>query len=453
VRTKAPIEPFVIREANGFAECQKMPPNAASKTIRHHSAQDSRDVIAESTSDSESSDQDEPEEKPRLSVDDGQKSISCSPEEVVYPSIPPGATSLEDKDNNNSEKSLPTPAEDESLQRLSRSRTPSPVKKSQSFKAQSQVASSKAALEAQTTHITTDSIDSHGSYRDASRPGAATRSSYIEKSRPRDPTPPQPSLTQRIGRVNQVFFGKPTKQPGHTSHSSLERELERLNTALGNKDFQIQQSEAKRKDLERKNKDLQYSLAMAEEARDDIIRKQQEENFKQINTGRWLPQEESKIKGDLDRLKRSMKSWSKDCSVNNMTPLQSLMKGTDEEVALTQCLSDVVRLDEGCLPPGLATSKSPSLLLNALLAHDIYKTIFGNPFFFLRDQLDYEPPRLPPDEKFNEMYQWMLSGKLHKGYKTRHLLICVSQRSRSTYLAFSDFATLVSTTPGEQQQG
>lgn len=257
----------------------------------------------------------------------------------------------------------------------------------------------------------------------------AAGSSYGENSRTRDPLPdgsrtaPQPSLKQRM---TQAFYGIPSTQPDHRHHSNTERELKELRTALGNRDSEIQQSEAKRKELERKvkelevkKKELQYSLAMAEEARDDIIRKQQVENFKQMETGRWLPQEESKIKGDLDRLKRSMKSWSKDFSINSMTPLQSLMFGTDEELALIQCLSNVVRLDEGRLPPGLTTSKTPSLLLNAVLAHDVYKTIFENPFFFLRDQLDYEPPRLSPDEKFNMIYHCMLTGEPYKSCKTK----------------------------------
>ena len=418
----------------------------------------------ETTYDSESSDKDEPGKKSRLPDDVGQKSISSSLGEVRHPSIPPRSTSLVENDIGNGDKPLPTVAEDQSSQRSNRSRTPSPMKKSQSFGARS-----KAAEEVPTTHISTTPTDSHGLNRDASRPDAAAdsksatsndssrgrlndrdralphnpaagrtqapaqvaaRLSHGEKPRTRDPLPdvprtaPQPSLKQR---VTQAFYGSPSTQPDHRYHSNPERELKDLKMALGKKDSQLQQSEAKRKELEIKVTELKYSLAMTEEARDDIVRKQQEQNFKQMDTGRWLPQEESKIKGDLDRLKRSMKSWSKDFSINSMTSLQSLMEGTDEEDALIQCLSNVVRLDEGRLPPGLTTPKVPSLLLNALLAHDIYKTIFENPFFFLRDQLDNDPPRLAADEKFKTIYHSMLAGELHKSCKTKDiLLICDS---------------------------
>jgi hypothetical protein len=228
---------------------------------------------------------------------------------------------------------------------------------------------------------------------------------------------PKPSGFQKVVKgVSQAFYGPPTPHPEPRQQHVTARELNDLRTAVSDKEFQLRDLEAKLKDQKHKFKELQYSLAMAEEARDDLIRKQQEENFKQMDTGRWLPQEESKIKVDLDRLKRSMKSWSKDCSISSMTPVQNLMQGTEEEIALTQCLSNVVRLDDGHLPPGLNTSKTPSLLLNALLAHDVYQSVFDNPFFFLHDQLDYEPPRLAPYEEFNKLYQ-MMQGELHKSSK------------------------------------
>jgi hypothetical protein len=212
-----------------------------------------------------------------------------------------------------------------------------------------------------------------------------------------------------------------TQESRHHSHA--EREINDLRITLGKKDRKIGDLEARCKELEEKNRDLDYSLSITQEDYDDMIRKQQEGVFKQMDTGRWLPQEESKIKGDLDRLKRTMKSWAKDCSINSMAHVQSLMEGTDEEVALSESLSNVVRLDGGRLPPGLTTttSKTPSLLLNALLAHDVYKTLFENPFFFFNDQLDYEKPRLAADAKFSQIYQSMLGGKLYKSRKPKQL--------------------------------
>jgi hypothetical protein len=442
-----------MHETDDCVERQKMPPDDASRSIPHYSDHDGKHLI-ETTLDSESSDQDEPKQKSRLPDDSGQKSMSSSHGDVRNPSLSQKSTAVEENDNGYGKKPLPAPPEEDNLQRLSRSRTPSPVKKSQSFAARS-----KALEVARATQIAIAPTDSHTSIRDMSCPKAAAdskpstsnessrgrpddrdhalphnppaaqtqdpahiaaRHSYGEKVRTRAPLPEvphtesKPSGFQKVVKgMSQAFYGPPAPHPEPRQQHVTLRELNDLRTAVGDKEFQIRDLEAKLKDQKHKVKDLQYSLAMAEEARDDLIRKQQEENFKQMDTGRWLPQEESKIKGDLDRLKRSMKSWSKDYSISSMTPVENLMQGTEEEIALTQCLSNVVRLDDGRLPPGLNTSKTPSLLLNALLAHDVYQSVFDNPFFFLHDQLDYEPPRLAPYEEFNKLYQ-MMQGELHK---------------------------------------
>jgi hypothetical protein len=433
-----------------------MPPDDASRSLPHCSDHDGKHLIG-TTHDSESSDQDEPEQKSKLPDDAGQKSLSSSHGDVRKPPLSQKYTSLEENDNGYDKKPLPAPPEDDNLQRLSRSRTPSPVKKSQSFAARS-----KALEEVRATQIDIVPTNSPTPIRDMSCPKAAAESkpstsnessrgrpddrdhalphnpaaartqdpahiaarySYVEKARTRSSLPeaphtePKPSGFQKVVKgVSQAFYGPPAPHPEPRQQYVTIRELNDLRTAVSDKEFQLRDLDAKLKDQKHKVKELQYSLAMAEEARDDLIRKQQEENFKQMDTGRWLPQEESKIKSDLDRLKRSMKSWSKDCSISSMTPVQNLMQGTEEEIALIQCLSDVVRFDDGRLPPGLNTSKTPSLLLNALLTHDVYQSVFDNPFFFLHNQLDYEPPRLAPYEEFNKLYQ-VMQGELHKSSK------------------------------------
>lgn len=58
---KATVEHSIIRETDGSVARQKIPPDAASRTITHYSEHDPRSVIAETTYDSESSGQDEPE--------------------------------------------------------------------------------------------------------------------------------------------------------------------------------------------------------------------------------------------------------------------------------------------------------------------------------------------------------------------------------------------------------
>lgn len=94
---------------------------------------------------------------------------------------------------------------------------------------------------------------------------------------------------------------------------------------------------------------------------------------------RWAPVEDSKVMEDLGRLKRDMRSWAKKVSSNDM---DAVLKSLDKR-RLRNALEHVVVFEHGELPQGLSSRKVPALLLSALLAHDIYTTIFRDPFFFL----------------------------------------------------------------------
>jgi hypothetical protein len=122
-----------------------------------------------------------------------------------------------------------------------------------------------------------------------------------------------------------------------------------------------------------------------------------------MESGRWLPREDSKVVGDLDRIKRNMRSWAKGTSIKDMSSLQTL--DSISRAALMKDLSHMVLLENNQLPQGLSTPKSPSLLLNALVAHDVYTSIFRNPFFFLNDGLGHDLPRAGPENTLNEIYQ------------------------------------------------
>jgi len=121
---------------------------------------------------------------------------------------------------------------------------------------------------------------------------------------------------------------------------------------------------------------------------------------------RWLSTEESKVTGDLDRLRTNMRTWEKGTPTHNMDLVQSLDKA--EYSVLFKDLAEVCLLENDQLPQGLSSSKGSSLLLNALLAHNVYTTLFRNPFFFLEDGLGgltEASPRLGPDRLLENLYQ------------------------------------------------
>jgi hypothetical protein len=183
-----------------------------------------------------------------------------------------------------------------------------------------------------------------------------------------------------------------------------ERELERYNGQIRrDRDESIRR-------LEAEVREIGLDRHMMQEQYDAFIRKQQEESFKQMESARWLPSEESKVSGDLYRIKREMRSWAKGTSIKEMSPIQTI----DERdfAGLMKDLSCVVLLENNELPKGLSTPKSPSLLLNALLAHDVYTNLFRNPFFFLEDGLGHDLPRAGLDDILDKIYHLAQACKL-----------------------------------------
>jgi hypothetical protein len=162
--------------------------------------------------------------------------------------------------------------------------------------------------------------------------------------------------------------------------------------------------------LQIKARQIQSERDLMEQKYEEVIREQQEDSFRRMESGRWLPSEESKVMADLDRVKRDMKSWSKATSIKDMSPLKSLDE-TDFSTLMGD-LSHVVLLEDGQLPHGLSSPKTPSLLLNALLAHDVYKNLFRNPFFFLEDDAGDDLLGDGPGKTLGFIYHLMQDCKL-----------------------------------------
>ncbi|KAG4415112.1 hypothetical protein IFR04_011749 [Cadophora malorum] len=116
---------------------------------------------------------------------------------------------------------------------------------------------------------------------------------------------------------------------------------------------------------------------------EEFIRVKQEASFGGMESGRWAPAEESKIFGQLNRLKRDMRTWAKEVASKDLSLLKTLDKRDLD--SLMDHLSNVVVLQNDQLPAGLTTPKSPALLLNALFSHMLYSNLLRSPFFFLEE--------------------------------------------------------------------
>jgi hypothetical protein len=104
---------------------------------------------------------------------------------------------------------------------------------------------------------------------------------------------------------------------------------------------------------------------------------------------RWQPRDDTIVGHDLYRIKQQMRTWANKVVTDDSSLLEE-GKFTD----LIDDLSNVVLLDGSRIPQELLQAKNDSgvklkyknllsILLNALLAHDLYTTIFRSPFFWL----------------------------------------------------------------------
>lgn len=184
---------------------------------------------------------------------------------------------------------------------------------------------------------------------------------------------------------------------------------------------QAQQYAAEREHkLQTTIRNIQLEKANLEAQHHAFIRQQQEASFKQMESARWLPEDETKVTSDLDMLKKDMRGWAKTNSIKDISILKSL--GDEESAALMEQFANVVVLENGQLPDALTTTgKSPILLLNALLTDNVYMNFFRSPFFFPTRLQELSPNNSQPQGVLEEIYHLANTGKLILACQTASL--------------------------------
>ncbi len=169
-------------------------------------------------------------------------------------------------------------------------------------------------------------------------------------------------------------------------HKKENRQIHTKLQAQGqeNRDLQtkLQAQEQEVASLKEKMKDMEYDRDAAQDRCEDLTRKQQELAFKSLEGGEWIPQDENKVKDELDSLKRNMKAWAKEMATTQLAPWREL-DGQDYQ-KFVKAVEGIVALSGGRrLPEGLESPRKTGLLLNAMLASDVYRVVFDWPFFSL----------------------------------------------------------------------
>jgi hypothetical protein len=190
--------------------------------------------------------------------------------------------------------------------------------------------------------------------------------------------------------------------------------MESQNQLLENRIQQIQEELKHRtRNLEAKVQEAKSEKEAIEVEYNSFIRQKQEEEFKGMES--WQSVEGSKVIGDLDKLKRDMRAFGKGMSTKDLSVFQRLDEA--ENTALLKDLAEVCELTNDGLPEELTSARSPALLLNALLSHHIYTTLFGNPFFFLANGLGDDLPQSGLDSLLDELYRRTRHGKCFRDFE------------------------------------
>jgi hypothetical protein len=203
--------------------------------------------------------------------------------------------------------------------------------------------------------------------------------------------------------------------------ADLERQITNLNHYQERKE-RVFQAEIRKLKAERDSSEEKYEA---------LIREQQEESFKQMSNARWLPIEDTKVVSDLGRIKKEMRNWAKSTGVKGAEALENL--DHSEFMSLLKNLSHVAVIKNNELPRGLSESKSPALLLNALLAHHLYTTVFRSPFFFLDDGLGKDSSLSRGAALLRSIYKLAQDCKTKFCLQARGLMLTLfSQQERCT---------------------
>lgn len=141
------------------------------------------------------------------------------------------------------------------------------------------------------------------------------------------------------------------------------------------------------------------------------IRLAQEGAFRSMKEASWIPKEDRKVRDDLSKLEGRIRSWVKRYAVAEISALGHISNAEKDTIVQQlkgYCVHDEWDSLAKSMRPGLG-KRMAALLINAMLAKDIFKKIFASPFsgFPVSD----EDSTIPLAAKMSYLYEAMVQGK------------------------------------------
>ncbi|KAF3401417.1 hypothetical protein DPV78_005474 [Talaromyces pinophilus] len=123
------------------------------------------------------------------------------------------------------------------------------------------------------------------------------------------------------------------------------------------------------------------------------LREAQEAAFRALKKGTWMPKEDHRVREEFVKLEENIRTWAKTYALSDISTLQAKITETAEKNRVLSKLDGYYDGDWDRLvscTKSLVQKRLPRILVQALLAKDIFEKIFDNPFFFLNEETEDE---------------------------------------------------------------
>lgn len=187
------------------------------------------------------------------------------------------------------------------------------------------------------------------------------------------------------------------------------------NDATSNEDSAIRlaelEEEIRRLQGQVKSYDEGYQLLQQQ------LRDAQEGAFRALKKGTWMPKEDHRVREEFAKLEENIRTWAKTYALSDISILQAKITDTEKNRVLSK-LDGYYDVQNGgdwdrliSCTKSLVQKRLPRILVQALLAKDVFQNIFDNPFFFLNEETENEEQfRSPFGTQLIALYSEMQKG-------------------------------------------
>jgi hypothetical protein len=221
-------------------------------------------------------------------------------------------------------------------------------------------------------------------------------------------------ITQKETEIKQIKISADELLQRHIARIHyLEQDLTDYNAYMSKKedthgqelhqrDQEIKQLNANIAKLRKDNQDLGFLFAEAQEnALKSMLKK----------TG-WAPKEDPTVREEFSKIETKLRTWTRDHGALALRDIEKDLQELDKNKIIQLLDGYCIQTDWQTLMTKMSISqnKIPAILLQSILARDIFEWAFADPFF-LFTEMENSDSVLPKSNELKNLYTIMRQGK------------------------------------------